>query len=257
MRQKSKQVPRADRTYDSLKDILEEEEFYKSIEERERNLQSRKTEQYFDQLLLSRLQDGDPFLGKLTRMSTQGLEDEYFDLIKRLPEPEIETTTKPFDSGILKGTRTVRKIKQTREYYMINMIRAELRRRRRAAGNTIATGMKDTPSLQGAVESPGRSVDNPGSEGSHDDPNGVLSERTSNQLQSDYNNLRNENRALTEAVVRLKRRRKADHFTEDQLRELVEANRKKNGKINYLKISKIMGVHHTTAKRRLNSHGIR
>lgn len=257
MGKKSKNAPQADRIYSGLQDILQEEEYHESIQKRERSLEQRKTEQYFDQLLSLRLQDGDPYLRKLTRMSTQELEDEYFELTKRLPEPEIETIIKHFDSGLIKGKRTVRIIKQSREYYMINMIRAELRRRQRSIAQPAAFCVEATQTVQASTEPQRGDMNDATSVVLPGDRNDAGSRRDNRPTQAEHDNLKADHLATTRALVRLKKRLKADQFTEAQLRDLVESNRKKNGTINYLKVSKSMGVHHSTAKRRLDALGIR
>lgn len=261
MGHKPKTKPRRDNknlpTFSSLRDILREEAFWKSIEERDRTLQIRKTEEYFDRILSSRLQQGDPYLRVLTRMPTETLEDEYYALTKRLPEPDIETSTKYFDSGFIKGTRTIRIIKQSREYYMINMIKAELRRRLRENDLHEATNVRVLPPNQESKPQARGAADELQHRAYPGHSNEIQSESRNRQLEADNDSLRNVNLVLTKTVVRLNRRRKSDLFTEDQLREVVESNRKKNGTINYLKVSKVLGIHHTTAKRRLDSLGIR
>jgi hypothetical protein len=68
--------------------------------------------------------------------------------------------------------------------------------------------------------------------------------------------LKNENRVLTGKVLELKKKIKAPTITEKELRDIVDATRKSKNKINYSKVGKQLGVHHTTAKRWIKLKGI-
>jgi hypothetical protein len=74
---------------------------------------------------------------------------------------------------------------------------------------------------------------------------------------SELEQLKNEHRVTIDKLILYRRKDKSHRLNEEELLALVNSVRRKNGKINYSKAAKLLGVHHTTAKSWIEKRGMK